>query len=185
MSYLSRGVHGEPVRVLQTALGITADGVFGQATEAALRAYQSQNGLASDGIAGPDTFLQMQLHELLLLGEGTHGEAVKKLQQGLGLEADGKFGPATDAAVRRFQQDKGLSVDGIAGPRTLALVPGFEDVTTDKVAASEIQETTVPVDPAAVQAAATEPPPAGIVARVEEKVAAVGTSIWNTLKKIF
>ena len=65
MSYLSRGLHGEPVRILQTKLSIVADGVFGLATEDALKSYQSQNGLVADGVAGPDTFMQMGLHELL------------------------------------------------------------------------------------------------------------------------
>jgi peptidoglycan hydrolase-like protein with peptidoglycan-binding domain len=185
MSYLSRGVHGEPVRILQTKLGITADGIFGGATDEALRSYQSQNGLDVDGVAGPDTFRHMELHELLLLGHGARGEAVKTLQTGLGIAADGQFGHGTDAAVRSFQEQHGLDVDGIAGPRTLAQVPGFEAITPEKVGASEIKEDTPQVDPAAVDAAAqTEPPPQGIVAKVEAGVAAVGKSIWNTLKKI-
>ena len=187
MSYLSRGVHGEPVRILQEKLGITADGIFGMATEEALKGYQSQNGLAADGIAGPDTFMQMGLEELLLLGKGARGEAVKKLQAGLGIADDGQFGPGTAAAVRKFQEEHGLDVDGIAGPRTLAQVPGFEVVTIEKVEASEIKDSTPEVDPAAVQAAAANepPPPEGVVAKVEAGVAAVGKSIWNTIKKIF
>jgi peptidoglycan hydrolase-like protein with peptidoglycan-binding domain len=187
MSYLSRGVHGEPVRILQEKLGVTADGIFGLATEEALKGYQSGNGLAADGIAGPDTFMSMGLHELLLLSKGTHGEAVKKLQEGLGIAADGKFGPGTDAAVRKFQQEKGLDVDGIAGPLTLAQVPGFEEITVEKVEASLVKDTTPEVDPAAVQAvaAAEPPPPQGVIAKVEDKVASVGKSIWNTVKKIF
>ncbi len=79
MSILARGLCGEPVRILQRRLGIAQDGVFGSATETALRDYQSRNGLTVDGLAGPDTFMHMGLHELLLLQEGTHGEAVKKL----------------------------------------------------------------------------------------------------------
>jgi peptidoglycan hydrolase-like protein with peptidoglycan-binding domain len=186
MSILARGLCGEPVRVLQQKLGINADGVFGSGTEQALRDYQSQNGLVVDGLAGPDTFMQMGLHELLLLDQGTHGEAVKKLQAALGIGADGHFGPATAAAVRAFQHDKGLEVDGVAGPKTLAQMPGFEDVTPDKVEASVVTEATPPVDPAAVQAAAAEPrPPTGVIAKVEEKVAEVGKSIWNTIKRIF
>lgn len=185
MSYLSRGLHGEPVRILQTKLGIVADGVFGLATEDALKSYQSQNDLAADGVAGPDTFIQMSLHELLLMREGARGEAVKKLQAGLGIAADGQFGPATTAALRGFQKEHGLDVDGTAGPRTLAQIPGFEDVTVETVAKSEITNDTPMVDPTAVQAVATsEPPPEGVVAKVEASVVAVGKSIWNTIKKI-
>jgi peptidoglycan hydrolase-like protein with peptidoglycan-binding domain len=187
MSMLSRGLHGEPVRILQQQLGVTADGIFGVATETALKEYQSQNGLAVDGIAGPDTFFQMGLHELLLLKRGSHGETVKKLQAGLGTGADGEFGPGTEAAVRAFQESKGLEVDGIAGPKTLALIDGFGAITEEKVEASLVKEDTPAVDPNAVaQVAASEPPPPqGIVAKVEEKVAEVGKSIWNTVKKIF
>lgn len=53
------------------------------------------------------------------------GEDVKNLQTrliALGYteveNADGIFGPKTDAAVRHFQQDKGLTVDGIVGSQT-------------------------------------------------------------------
>jgi peptidoglycan hydrolase-like protein with peptidoglycan-binding domain len=180
-----RGLHGEPVRILQNKLGISADGVFGSGTEAALKDYQSKNGLQADGIAGPDTFTQMELYELVLLKVGTRGAAVKKLQAALGVGADGAFGHGTEAAVKKFQESKGLEADGEAGPKTLAQVPGFE-ITPEQVAASVVTEDTPQVDPAAVEQAKTEdPPPQGIVAKVEEKVAAVGSSIWNTIKKIF
>lgn len=186
MSILARGLSGEPVRILQNKLGVSEDGVFGGGTEASLKEYQTQNGLAVDGIAGPDTFMHMELHELLLLQEGLHGEAVRKLQTALGIDADGKFGPGTRAAVCACQEKNGLEVDGIAGPQTLAGMSGFEGVTPEKVAASVVTETTPPVDPAAVQAAAAEPPPpAGIIAKVEEKVAEVGKTIWNTIRRIF
>lgn len=187
MSMLRRGVHGEPVRILQAKLGVDADGIFGVGTEKALIDYQKANSLDADGIAGPDTFSQMGLHELLLLKRGTRGATVKKLQQGLGIaDADGNFGPATETAVRAFQASKGLDEDGEAGPKTLALVDGFAEVTQEKVDASLVKPDTKPVDMSAVEAAATEPPPpAGVLAHVEEKVAEVGKSIWATIKKIF
>lgn len=57
---LRRGARGEAVRALQTALTATGyalalDGVFGPATERAVRAFQARNGLVVDGIAGPAT----------------------------------------------------------------------------------------------------------------------------------
>lgn len=46
------------------------------------------------------------------------GEAVKRVQEKVGVAADGIFGPNTEVAVRRFQTDKGLVPDGIVGPKT-------------------------------------------------------------------
>ena len=51
-----RGSDGLWVRRLQQALRIEADGVFGAATEAALKAHQEEAGLTADGIAGRKTF---------------------------------------------------------------------------------------------------------------------------------
>src|SRR6185436_13193710 len=45
-------------------------------------------------------------------------DLVKELQAKLKLDADGTFGPKTEAAVRQFQRDHNLTPDGIVGPRT-------------------------------------------------------------------
>ncbi len=108
------------MKILQTKLGVEADGVFGSGTEAALKSYQEKEGIAVDGIAGPDTFYKMELIELIMLREGTKGETVKILQEKLGIDADGKFGAGTAAAVKSYQDENGLNADGIAGPKTLA-----------------------------------------------------------------
>lgn len=44
------------VKVLQTRLGITADGRFGSGTRAAVRKYQQAHGLVVDGIVGTKTW---------------------------------------------------------------------------------------------------------------------------------
>ena len=52
---------------------------------------------------------------------------VKEAQRRLGItgnNADGVFGPMTEAAVRRFQRRKGLVPDGIIGPKTWTLLLG-------------------------------------------------------------
>lgn len=52
---LRKGSRGDGVKMMQEALGISADGAFGPGTERALKAWQEQNGLTADGIAGPMT----------------------------------------------------------------------------------------------------------------------------------
>jgi len=56
---LRKGSRGEGVKIMQEALGITADGAFGPGTERALKQWQAANGLTADGIAGPATFAKL------------------------------------------------------------------------------------------------------------------------------
>jgi len=166
MAILKRGLAGEPVKVLQQKLGVTADGQFGPGTEKALKDYQTKHGLQVDGIAGPDTFVQMGLYELVLLKNGTRGTTVKKMQEALGITADGQFGSGTAKAVTDFQTKNGLAADGMAGPSTLAKMKliGF---TAEVVQKSEITGGSGPAPGAPPEAAA---PP---------------KSIWGTIKSIF
>lgn len=167
MAMLKRGTSGEPVRVLQAKLNVPVDGEFGPATDKALRDYQQKNGLAVDGIAGPDTFFHMGLYELVLLKVGTRGETVKKLQTALGIPADGAFGPGTEKAVREYQEKNGLDVDGMAGPVTLAKMKLFPQIN-DSVA-----QKSVLTEAAAVAAGAS-----AIAGAAATKL----RSIWDTVK---
>jgi putative chitinase len=54
----------------------------------------------------------------MLLKNGSKGEDVKKLQEKLGVETAGVFGPKTEAAVKAWQKANGLKDDGIVGPIT-------------------------------------------------------------------
>ena len=58
------------------------------------------------------------------LRAGSRGEGVRALQQRLGINADGVFGPETAQAVRAFQQENNLQVDGEVGTQTLAALRG-------------------------------------------------------------
>jgi hypothetical protein len=51
---------------------------------------------------------------------GSKGEDVKKVQNFLGITADGDFGPNTDTAVREYQSENDLTVDGVVGQQTWA-----------------------------------------------------------------
>lgn len=139
MSILKRGLKGAPVRRLQQKLGVNADGDFGPATEAAVKAFQKANGLKVDGIAGPDTFTAIGLSELVLLRRGTRGEAVAQMQKALGIGADGVFGAGTEKAVKEFQAKNGLAADGIAGPETLARLGGVAGITEATVVLAAVQ----------------------------------------------
>jgi putative chitinase len=56
--------------------------------------------------------------KIMVLKVGSEGADVKKLQEKLGVEAIGKFGPKTEAAVKAWQKANGLKDDGIVGDAT-------------------------------------------------------------------
>jgi peptidoglycan hydrolase-like protein with peptidoglycan-binding domain len=65
---LAPGVQStDTVRALQQKLGVSADGVYGPRTRAAVKRFQRAHGLAPDGVAGPQT--------LAALGVGTATKA--------------------------------------------------------------------------------------------------------------
>jgi len=125
---------GRQVEMLQEALGIGVDGIYGPETEEAVRSLQSAHGLTVDGIVGPATIAALRGHSSAHAassgvrrdavnftpsegGQGS-GDAVSRLQSALDLPTDGVFGPETEAAVKRLQARHGLSVDGVVGPAT-------------------------------------------------------------------
>ena len=55
---------------------------------------------------------------------GSKGESVKKVQELLGLKADGDFGPGTEKSVKAFQKKSSLPVTGIVDQATLKALRG-------------------------------------------------------------
>lgn len=53
---LRRGARGEAVKIVQVAVGVDPDGIFGPGTEAKVREFQRAHQLVPDGIVGPKSW---------------------------------------------------------------------------------------------------------------------------------
>lgn len=139
----------------------TISGHFGSKTEAAVMSFQKANGLSADGVAGEKTLAAISsklkggsssgssnnsssssssgsnssssstsslLNTSITLQQGTKNDEVLKLQNmltSLGFytgNKTGNFGEKTADAVIAYQKSKGLTADGIAGKKTLAAI---------------------------------------------------------------
>ena len=67
-----------------------------------------------------------------LLRQGSRGDDVKRLQQILGILADGIFGAQTRRAVIDFQRRHGLVVDGIVGSQTWGVLNNMDGNNKNK-----------------------------------------------------
>lgn len=56
MNIYKYGSRGDAVKKIQTRLGLSPDGVFGQNTKNAVIRFQKSNRLKPDGIVGPNTW---------------------------------------------------------------------------------------------------------------------------------
>ncbi|MBQ7978104.1 MAG: peptidoglycan-binding protein [Clostridia bacterium] len=135
------GSRGNFVRYLQFKLKIlgyavgNVDGVFGQNTASAVRAFQQANGLDADGIVGRRTWYKLNnlTPEATTLRRGSFGEEVRYLQQKLYSKLypvgtiDGIFGSNTANAVKDFQSENGLVSDGIVGKNTWSAIQNEEN----------------------------------------------------------
>lgn len=128
----------------------TADGIFGQQTQNAVKAFQKQFNLTVDGIVGLTTWNKLfTIAAQINMGDqpanglppfpgttlrvGSRGNDVLLMQNRLkfisiyyntipNISADGIFGNATRNAVIAFQQLMGLTPDGLIGVQTWNLI---------------------------------------------------------------
>jgi peptidoglycan hydrolase-like protein with peptidoglycan-binding domain len=133
---ISFGSTGDTVRRLERALrrtpdlDIKVDGVFGGQVESAVKDFQLGIGLTADGVVGPNTWAALpDGAPMPRLERGSKGDVVKALQTLLTNGApgqwnvtpqgiDGDFGPKTAAAVKAFQIWSGVAADGVVGDQT-------------------------------------------------------------------
>jgi peptidoglycan hydrolase-like protein with peptidoglycan-binding domain len=148
---LGEGTRGADVRRLQEVLTGLAyqpgpiDGVSGSRTVAAVAAFQNDAGLTADGLAGRVTRAALKTRHVAdsvtsdtgtatesssttttsgILRNGSRGADVQRVQELLTTAgyapgpADGIFGPKTELAVLAFQDEHGLRVDGLVGANT-------------------------------------------------------------------
>ena len=165
-SLLKQGTKSEAVRTLQQNLKTlgyytgTVTGNFGPLTKEAVYSFQKANGLSADGVAGEKTLAAVSsklkggsssgsnssssssssgsnsssssssslLNTSITLQQGSKSDEVLKLQNmltSLGFytgSKTGNFGEKTAEAVIAYQKSKGLTADGIAGKKTLAAI---------------------------------------------------------------
>lgn len=168
---LSLGDTGDNVRVVQYYLAVVAayydtipeievNGIFDEATEAAVRAFQQQFGLTQDGLVGRQTWQALEdayesirtstdlidggviLFPGRVLQAGFQGEDVAIIQEYLAYIATiypaipapsvtGVYGLETVQAVEAFQRTFGLEENGIVGVTTWdAIASLYSDLRT-------------------------------------------------------
>ncbi|MEH0844224.1 peptidoglycan-binding protein [Micromonospora sp. CPCC 205711] len=144
---LRDGSRGGDVRELQTLANaldarLSVDGAFGAATAAWVRTFQTARRLTADGVVGPRTVAALRAAGRptpagpgpqpvpahapgsRLLRVGATGVDVAFVQRFVGATrcgpANGRFDATTESGVRWYQGMRGLAVDGVVGRATWA-----------------------------------------------------------------
>lgn len=101
-------------------MSVSVDGSFGPGTESAVRTFQRDQGLASDGVIGSATWARLVVD----LRSGDSNAAVSAMQDqlknryGLSLDVSGSFGSTTSSRVKTFQAGRCLASTGTVGAYT-------------------------------------------------------------------
>ncbi|USQ80225.1 peptidoglycan-binding protein [Ornithinimicrobium faecis] len=159
---LTEGAVGEDVKVLQDALGVDGDGVFGPLTAEALTEFATEQPLLRDDLTETDTLvwellereayphLQLRTVELAIEDQGY---PVTVLQELLELEGDGIFGPLTQQAVLDAQAAAELEQTGIVDAATWQAI---DEAATARAEAEKADAENADAEKAETEAAADE-----------------------------
>lgn len=122
------GVSGREVAKYLQSIGARGIGLYDYTggfvhVDTREKQYYWQQDARNRKYYGVSSFGQVELYEVkgrtvATVRYNDRNEWVRLLQQEIGVEADGIFGPKTEAAVRAIQKEHGLKVDGVVGPKT-------------------------------------------------------------------
>jgi peptidoglycan hydrolase-like protein with peptidoglycan-binding domain len=136
-SLLIQGATGPDVALAQKVIGVTADGVFGPKTAAALRTWQAAHGVKVTGQLDPATWAKMVALKLIP-PRGTSTPAKPATPPPAKPPTTTPASPlaayakltlskgSTGAAVVALQKALGITADGAFGPKTESAVKAFQ-----------------------------------------------------------
>jgi peptidoglycan hydrolase-like protein with peptidoglycan-binding domain len=151
---LSEGSEGRQVELLQKAVGgVKVDGVFGEETEAAVRAFQTSRALSVDGVVGPATAAALR-------GEAT----ARALTTGVNASLPGEA--STSAASAHEAIFTGTTTEPEGSPETTE--SGGTAATAGESASAPTASAASAKASAASAGAATEPTTTGTPEKPEE-----------------
>lgn len=123
--------------------------LYGEVTQSAVKIYQRQNGLAQDGVIGPDTLKAILSPDAKYYAaqNGDEGDDITRIQNrlyelGYLAAADqmtGHYGDSTETAVKKMQNVNSLEEDGKVGRKTMNLLYS-EEVKPNMISYGEQSE---------------------------------------------
>jgi peptidoglycan hydrolase-like protein with peptidoglycan-binding domain len=138
---LRKGSTDPAVRDLQQAMKALGhdpgpiDGVFGNATESAVKAFQREREIPADGVVGEVTWINIDEADQTepVLRVGSTGLPVRRAQKRMSLVGfdvggvDGRYGAKTESAVKDLQRRFQVTSDGVVGAETWGIIDALED----------------------------------------------------------
>lgn len=119
METIRIGSSGANVKVAQCMLNAAVTGAYDAKFAECVKVYQKANGLTADGIIGAKTWAALaKTAPTVSTSKNRKGNAAMAVQLLVGADADGIFGSKTKSAVVAYQSANGLTADGICGKNT-------------------------------------------------------------------